>query len=630
MARLPDRVPLSEQARSAWERALALWRVRLDDPAIRPGAAAAQGAPAWFTFPPSVTVDPRYLADHGLADELWSMFAHEIGHHVLAPSTRIDSLKIDHQMARAVAVASPRRDAGDGARRLSNLWCDLLVNTRLAQLQRAERAPDLVPTAALGVVRLGRALYPAPEGSTDRLWWVYCRAYELLWQLPAGTLCPAQPPPRPVRARVESTEVPLSRIPEKHREQERLLRAARAESARVAAELAGATATNPAVDAALIADAVRSFSADPVSGAALFGVIAAPYLAEQDGAGGDGDTKTGRGQGRNGSGGCGVDDAPATEDELGRILADQRLRGDLPRHPGAHRETDEGIDGDEASDDENAGQTLTIARTLQLYSESGEDAVLAAWYRNEAAAWVRPYTRRAASTPTGGIPGPVELWEVGDALADVDWPLTMRSGAVIPGVTTRRRSELDDEPLVQETSLELDLYIDSSGSMTHPRNGSPAVLAATILALSILRGGGRVRVTSFSGTGEVAGMTRFGRNPSEIIAAVSLFFGRSTSFPLDLYSSRYAGLPPAGDEAQRHVVVLSDDGLVSMFGVGNEPYAGVAKTVRQVLTTGTLVLMDPRHQVAQLAERDGYDVVYLRTMADAPRACAALAEALHG
>ncbi|WP_372969248.1 VWA domain-containing protein [Microbacterium sp.] len=630
MTRLPDRVPLSDQARSAWERALGLWRVRLEDPAIRPGAAARQGAPAWFAFPPSVTVDPRYLADHGLADELWSMFAHEIGHHVLAPSTRIDSLKIDHQMARAIAVAAPRRDAGDGARRLSNLWCDLLVNTRLAQLQRAERAPDHVPTADLGVVRLGRALYPVPEGSTDRLWWVYCRAYELLWQLPTGTLCAARPPARPVRARVESTEVPLSRIPEKHREQERLLRAARAESARVAAELAGATATNPAVDAALVADAVRSFSADPVSGAALFGVIAAPYLAEHDGAGGVGDTPKGGGRGSSATSGCGVDDAPATADELGRILADQRLRGDLPRHPGAVGDADAGSgDDDQAADDGSAGQTLTIARTLQLYSESGEDAVLAAWYRNEAAAWVRPYTRQAPSTPTGGIPGPVELWEVGDALADVDWPLTMRSGAVIPGVTTRRRSELDDEPLVQETSLELDLYIDSSGSMTHPRNGSPAVLAATILALSILRGGGRVRVTSFSGTGEVAGMSRFGRNPSEIIAAVSLFFGRSTSFPLDLYASRYAGLPPA-DDAQRHVVVLSDDGLVSMFGVGNEPYSGVAKAVRQVLTTGTLVLMDPRHQVAQLAERDGYDVVYLRTMADAPGACAALAETLHG
>lgn len=616
-------VPLSDDARQAWERALTLWRVRLDDPRMHPGAAARHGAPAWFSFPPSVTVDPQYLAERGLGDELWSMFAHEIGHHVLAPSTRIDALKIDHQMARAIMTVSPHRDGGDGARRLGNMWSDLLVNTRLAQLQRLEAGASAMATRDLGIVRLGRALYPAPADSADRLWWVYCRAYELLWQLPQGTLCPADPPARPIARPLTQRMTPLSEIPEKHREKERLLREASAERARVAAELADATATNPPVDATLVADAVRTFGTDPVSGAALFGVIAAPYLAEQDAAGG---------WPLEPPVGCGVDDRPPTGAELGRLLADQRLRGDLPRHPGTVRDGADETDPDEAIDEQkqSAGQRLTLARTLQLYRDSGKDAVVAAWYRNEASAWVRPYTRPAPSIPTGGIPGPLELWEVGDALGDIDWPVTMRSGAVIPGVTTRRRSELDDEPIVRETSLELDLYIDSSGSMTHPHRGSPAVLAGTILALSILRGGGRVRVTSFSGTAEVAGMPRFGRDPDEIIAAISLFFGRSTSFPLDLYSARYANLPPAGDDAQRHVVVLSDDGLVSMFGVGNERYSGVARVVREVLTTGTLVLMDPRRQVAQLAERDGYDVVYLQTMADAPAACAALAATLHG
>lgn len=622
----PALVPLSDVARRAWERALGLWRVRLDDPRMRPGAAARHGAPAWFSFPPSVTVDPQYLSERGLADELWSMFAHEIGHHVLAPSTRIDALKIDHQMARAITAVAPHRDAGEGARRLGNLWSDLLVNTRLAHLQRREAGGSSVATRDLGIVRLGRALYPAPADSADRLWWVYCRAYELLWQLPQGTLCPPDPPERPVARPISQRVVPLSEIPEKHREKERLLREASADRARVAAELADATATNPPIDAALVADAVRTFAADPVSGAALFGVIAAPYLAEQDAEGG---------WPLEPPVGCGVDDRPPTAAELGRLLADQRLRGDLPQHPGTLRadevQRDDDVDAaDERDDTERAGQRLTLARTLRLYRDSDRNAVVAAWYRTEASAWVRPYTRPAPSAPAGGIPGPLELWEVGDALGDIDWPVTMRSGAVIPGVTTRRRSELDDEPIVRETSLELDLYIDSSGSMTHPHRGSPAVLAGTILALSILRGGGRVRVTSFSGTGEVAGMPRFGRDPDEIIAAIALFFGRSTSFPLDLYAARYAHLPPAHDDAQRHVVVLSDDGLVSMFGVGNEPYAGVARAVRQVLTTGTLVLMDPRRQVAQLAERDGYDVVYLRTMADAPAACAALAATLHG
>jgi hypothetical protein len=349
-----------------------------------------------------------------------------------------------------------------------------------------------------------------------------------------------------------------------------------------------------------------------------FGVIAAPYIAERQDAASEPSV--------GGGVGCAADDTGPTPDELGRILADQRLRGDLPVHPGAP-------DGDADAEEESAqqsGQRLDVARTLGLYSDLDPAEVLAAWDRTEASRWVRPYTRRAPAQPTGGLPGPLELWETGDALGDIDWAATLRGGPVIPGVTTRRRTELDDEPVVRETSLEIDLYIDSSGSMRHPRRGSPAVLAGTILALSVLRGGGRVRVTSFSAAGQVAGMERATRDPVEIVGALCVFFGGGTSFPLDLYGSRYAGLPRATGEVQRHVVVLSDDGLVSMFGVGNEPFGGVARAVREKLTTGTLVLMDRLHRVSDLAQRDGYDVVYLSSMDDAPAACAALAERLHG
>ncbi|MFX5622867.1 hypothetical protein ABTE00_22185, partial [Acinetobacter baumannii] len=78
-------------------------------------------------------------------------------------------------------------------------------------------------------------------------------------------------------------------------------------------------------------------------------------------------------------------------------------------------------------------------------------------------------------------------WEVGDDLADVDWPASLQAaGVVVPGVTTRRRSFLVDDPPPVRTGLAVDLYIDSSGSMPYPRSGSPAVLAGTILALSVL------------------------------------------------------------------------------------------------------------------------------------------------
>lgn len=609
-------VPVDDTVRAAWERALAVWGVRLNDPVVLPGAHAKAGAPAWFTFPPEVSIDPEYLAERGLAGELWSMLAHEVGHHVLAPSTRIDGLKVRHQMARALAAVSPRPPAASDIGVLANLWNDLLVNTRLAQLQRSEAGA----AGEAGIIRLGRVLYPAPAGSADRLWWVYCRAYEILWRLPAGTLCAVDAPPAPPPAIAHEQLPPLDTIAEKHREKERILRERKAESARIAAELAGARTTNPVVDAALVADAVRTFGADPVSGAVRFGVIAAPYIAERQDAAGEVRVVGGVG--------CAADDEGPSAEELGRILADQRLRGDLPAHPGAVAEAAEAEGEDEGP--QQPGQRLDVARTLGLYSDLGEADVLAAWYRTEASSWVRPYTRRAAAQPSGGLPGPLELWETGDALGDIDWAATLRGGRVIPGVTTRRRSELDDEPVVSEKSIEIDLYIDSSGSMRNPRRGSPAVLAGTILALSILRGGGRVRVTSFSAAGQVAGMQRFSRDPVEIVAALCVFFGGGTSFPLDLYASRYAGLARAGEHLQRHVVVLSDDGLVSMFGVGNEPFAGVARAVREKLTTGTLVLMDRLHRVSDLARRDGYDVVYLSNMEDAPAACAALAERLHG
>lgn len=614
-------VPMTGAVRTAWDRALALWGVRLDDPQVRPGAAAAHGAPAWFTFPPSVTVDPEYLAERGLDDELWTMFAHEVGHHVLAPSTRIDALKIRHQMARALAGVSALAPRAADIGMLANLWSDLLVNTRLAQLQRAEAhavASDVV-LAEPGIVRLGRALYPPPAGR-DRLWWVYCRAYEILWRLPAGSLCPPEPPAAPRVAAADTTLPPLESIPERHREKERILRERQAESARIAAELAGARATNPPVDAALVAETVRGFATDPVSGAVRFGVIAAPYVAER--------IDAGAARPAAGGAGCAADDDGPSGDELGRMLADRRLRGDLPPHPGARGEVDSEVDP--SGGGAGGGQRLDVARTLALYDELDEQTVLAAWYRNEAAAWVRPYTRRAPERPSGGIPGPLELWETGDPIGDIDWAATLRGGPVIPGVTTRRRSELDDEPALSEASLEVDLYIDSSGSMRNPRRGSPAVLAGTILALSVLRGGGRLRVVSFASAGQVAGMERFSRDANEIIASIAFFFGGGTSFPLDLYQARYAALPPAVPEQQRHVVVLSDDGLVSMFGVGNEPYSDVARAVRSKLTTGTLVLMDPRRHVAELAARDGYDVVYLDSMDDAPAACAALAGRLRG
>ena len=100
----------------------------------------------------------------------------------------------------------------------------------------------------------------------------------------------------------------------------------------------------------------------------------------------------------------------------------------------------------------------------------------------------------------------------------------------------------------------------------------------------------------------------------------------------DIYGRRYRDTrgdrDAHGTVARRHVVVLSDDGLRSMFGEGQEQYATTAREVRRVLDSGTLIVEDRRHQMKEPAAASGYDVEYIDTMDDAPAACARLARRL--
>lgn len=163
--------------------------------------------------------------------------------------------------------------------------------------------------------------------------------------------------------------------------------------------------------------------------------------------------------------------------------------------------------------------------------------------------------------------------------------------------------------------------------MPSPRSGSAALVAGTILVLSVLRGGGRVRITSFSGPGQVAGGARPTRDRAEALRDLTAYFGGGTTFPLDLLASRYRGarLDPA---VRRHLVVLSDDGLASMFGEGQPQLSGVAAGVRSVLDTATLVVLGARASMTGQAEAAGYDVRALPGVEDAPRLCADLAAVL--
>jgi hypothetical protein len=168
------------------------------------------------------------------------------------------------------------------------------------------------------------------------------------------------------------------------------------------------------------------------------------------------------------------------------------------------------------------------------------------------------------------LPEGLTAWDTGEPIEAVDWIATAtRSPVVIPGMTTVQRltgttegSDEDSQP------VDLDLYVDSSGSMPNPKQRvSYLTLAGAILALSALRVGARVQVTLWSGTDEFIVTDGFVRDEDAVLQVLTGFFGGATAFPLHVLRRTYL-------EQKRvqptHIVVISDNGVDTMFKMSDE------------------------------------------------------------
>jgi hypothetical protein len=202
-----------------------------------------------------------------------------------------------------------------------------------------------------------------------------------------------------------------------------------------------------------------------------------------------------------------------------------------------------------------------ILRQLGLDVSAQEAA--ARYYRERALPHLVPFpvTRRPPSTEP--LPEGLGTWDTGEPLEAVDWlATTLRSPVVVPGVTTVQRlagavegDERDERP------VDLDIYVDSSGSMSNPTElVSYLALAGVILAESALRVGARVQVTLWSGTNQFTCTDGFVRDERAILAVLTGFFGGATAFPLHVLRDTYRDR-----DRPTHIVVISDDGVDTMF-----------------------------------------------------------------
>lgn len=411
-------------------------------------------------------------------------------------------------------------------------------------------------SASLRMADVWRVL--AERGAGDGLWTLYMTMYEHLWSLRRGELS-------------------------------RALADARTE-----------------LDARLGARLIRAYAKDWVRGAGKFAALLLPYL--------QGDAQ-----------GC----LAANMDMLGQVSSSvpagltnvDEDEGDF-----AHPMYDAELAGVAQERGLGGRKTLAPYREIHEYGEllkalgsTADEATRAArYYRERALPHLVRYPTRAARHATEPLPEGLDTWDVGSPLERIDWLQSIvRSPHVVPGVTTVERT-YGDSPGREPRRAPVDLYvgIDCSGSMPNPRQRtSYPALAGTIVSLSALRAGARVKVVLSGEPGRTYAMPRFGRDEREILDVLTSYLGTGTGFGVGRLAETFDGRterdPPV------HVLLLSDGDLFQLLASGkgrNEGWEVARRGLRAARGGGTVVLNMPpkfmKDEVARL-RADGWRVHFV-------------------
>ena len=620
---------LQERWEQAWPGALDLWSsfTRLSPPRWCTTLAHEQEQRLSGSFAMirlndmAVVISLRQVAEYGLDDYATEVLAHEIGHHVYAPGNLTDEARVMARIRRAL----PKLEGKAGL--VCNLYEDLLINDRLhrvhgLRLAEVYQALDRHHAAEEAKARggwlgdklskaraaagnavasaLGKGTAPQGEGSTSPnqaasspdaqatssaqgapgkpgLFDLVMRIYEILWSLRRGTLTPAQ-----------------------H-----------------IGDFEG--------DAQLGARLVRAYARDWVLGGGRFATLCFPYLLD------DLDAKAVKIMALLGDTGD-HHDSGQLPDGLTAVEPDELL-GSL--HPSLDPRLNGDLAAQDASPDDSAASSARgrpdesppaarqgggqfrepfeygqLLRSLKL--ELSDHDIAAAYYKERA----QPHLVRFPQIVTPETEEPLaeglEAWDIGSPLENADWlESVLVSPFVIPGVTTVQRTwgtTQGAEP--KREPVDLDIYVDCSGSMPNPQaQVSYLTLAGAIIALSALRVGSRVQATLWSGTNQFTTTGGFVSDEKAILRILTGYFGGGTAFPLHVLRDTYASRPPGARKA--HVLLISDDGADTMFDRDEKGTSG-----REVVTQALEAAGGGATAVLQLwSELDTYPFIKKMTKA---------------
>ncbi len=528
---------LIERWRGAWPQALAVWSkyTRLRDARLCASRVEASEEGLIGSFAMIRLLDQSVVVDLETTHRLGlDGYAVEILAHEIGHHVLAPATATDQfRLLARIRRALPTLERH--APMVANLYTDLYINDRL-QRQAGLRMADIYRRLATNA---GNALTANPGG----VWTLYMGIYERLWNLDKGSL-----------------GGPLDDEPS-------------------------------ALDAWLGARLIRVYAGDWMTAAGRFASLLLPYLIADSA----NDAMIGFVQDtKDAAEGCEPSGAQDIEDDE---IAGVMHPAEDPNVTGADRPAP----AEPSAPAGNRGQTREPFEYGDILRAAGiklsDHDIAVRYYRERALPHLVAFpTRPSLDSPEPQLEG-LEPWESGDPLDEVDWLQSIiQSPQVIPGVTTVRR-QYGHEPATEATRIpvDLDMYVDSSGSMPDPqRQISFVALAGAVIALSALRAGSRVQVTLWSGKHQVTHTDGFVSDQDSVLRVLTGFYGGGTTFPIHRLRDTFANRPASARPA--HILMISDDGIITMFDAdehGNSGWKVSAQAMMAGRAGGTMALNIP-------------------------------------